>query len=121
MTKVDKDGSGAIDQEEFTALMAEQIENRDQYQELGKTFRIYDDDDNGLISAENLIRCGKDLEEPVTSHEVGEMIRMGDKSHNNGVNKDDFMDLMRELGLWGKKKSEMSVEEIDIDNTELKV
>ena len=31
MTKVDKDGSGAIDQEEFTALMAEQIENRDQY------------------------------------------------------------------------------------------
>ena len=29
MTKVDKDGSGAIDQEEFTALMAEQIENRD--------------------------------------------------------------------------------------------
>lgn len=29
MTKVDKDGSGAIDQDEFLALMAEQIENRD--------------------------------------------------------------------------------------------
>ena len=116
MTKVDKDGSGAIDQEEFTALMAEQIENRDQYQELGKTFRIYDDDDNGLISAENLIRCGKDLEEPVTSHEVGEMIRMGDKSQNNGVNKDDFMELMRELGLWGKKKNDGSNEEIDLDH-----
>ena len=63
MTKVDKDGSGAIDQDEFTALMAEQIENRDQYQELAKTFRIYDDDDNGLIDPRNLIRCGKDLEE----------------------------------------------------------
>ena len=54
MTKVDKDGSGAIDQDEFTALMAEQIENRDQFQELAKTFRIYDDDDVGLISQKNL-------------------------------------------------------------------
>lgn len=71
---------------------------------MGKTFRIYDDDDNGLISAENLIRCGKDLDEPVNSHEVGEMIRMGDKNKNGGVDKDDFMDLMQELGLWGKKR-----------------
>ena len=29
MRKVDKDGSGAIDKDEFTALMAEQIEVRD--------------------------------------------------------------------------------------------
>ena len=79
MTKVDKDGSGAIDQEEFTALMAEQIDNRDQFQELIKTFRIYDDDDNGLISQQNLMRCGKDLDEPVNSHECGEMIRMADR------------------------------------------
>ena len=66
MTKVDKDGSGAIDQDEFMALMAEQIENRDQQLELQKVFRIYDDDDNGLITGENLIKCSKDLEELVT-------------------------------------------------------
>ena len=106
MTKVDKDGSGAIDQDEFTALMAEQIENRDQYQELAKTFRIYDDDDVGLISTKNLTRCSKDLDEPVTPQEVQEMVRMGDKKKNGGVDKDDFMCLMRELGLWGKDKKE---------------
>ena len=50
MTKVDRDGSGAIDKEEFMALMAEQIESRNQEEELRKVFRIYDDDDNGLIS-----------------------------------------------------------------------
>ena len=43
------------------------------------------------------------MEEPVTHHEVNEMVRMGDKSQNGGVNEDDFMLLMRELGLWGKK------------------
>ena len=50
MTKVDKDGSGSIDKEEFMSLMAEQIESRNQEEELRKVFRIYDDDDNGLIS-----------------------------------------------------------------------
>jgi len=61
MTKVDKDGSGAIDKEEFMSLMAEQIESRNQEEELRKVFRIYDDDDNGLISKDNLVRCAKDL------------------------------------------------------------
>ena len=28
------------------------------------------------------------------------MLRMGDGSGNGGVDKDDFMELMRELGLW---------------------
>mmetsp|Transcript_32093 Transcript_32093/g.49070 ORF Transcript_32093/g.49070 Transcript_32093/m.49070 type:complete len:113 (+) Transcript_32093:319-657(+) len=54
MTKVDKDGSGAIDENEFMALMAEQIELRNQEEELRKVFRIYDDDDNGIITALNL-------------------------------------------------------------------
>ena len=59
--------------------------------ELAKTFRIYDDDDNGLIAEKNLMRCGMDLEEKVTQQEVHEMIKMGDKGKNGGVNKEDFM------------------------------
>lgn len=58
---------------------------------MAKTFRIYDDDDNGLISASNITRCSKDLDEYVSQQEVHEMLKMGDKSKNGGVNKDDFM------------------------------
>ena len=29
---------------------------------------------------------------------------MGDRSMNGGVDKEDFMELMRELGLWGRKQ-----------------
>lgn len=70
-----------------------------------KVFRIYDDDDNGLISQENLIRCGKDLDEspPLEKAEAAEMIRMGDKERKGGVNNVDFMHLMKELGLIGDK------------------
>jgi len=54
MEKADKDGSGNIDIEEFTSLMAENIKNRNPEEELKKAFRMYDDDDGGTISFENL-------------------------------------------------------------------
>ena len=99
MTKVDKDGSGTIDREEFTALMAEQIDGRNQEEELNKVFRIYDDDDNGLISSDNLHRCAEDLEENVTNQEIETMINMGDFDNQNGVDQKGFIQLMKELGL----------------------
>lgn len=78
MTRVDKDGSGTIDQLEFTALMAEQIGYRNEEEELKKVFRVYDDDDNGLIQADNLQKCADDLDEIVTTQEVDMMLKMGD-------------------------------------------
>lgn len=104
MTKVDKDGSGAIDKEEFMSLMAEQIESRNQEEELHKVFRIYDDDDNGLISADNLLRCAADLNEEVTEKEVEDMIKMGDRNGKGGVDHGDFLALMREVGLIPSEK-----------------
>ena len=116
MRKVDKDGSGNIDQEEFTALMAEQIDVRDQQKELAKVFRIYDDDDAGLITDENLKRCAKDLEEePLTNQEAHMMIRMADKKDKNGVDPEDFMNLMRELGLVEKSKVSEVTEQHKLD------
>jgi Ca2+-binding EF-hand superfamily protein len=71
---------------------------------MDKVFRIYDNDDNGTINAVNLEACALDLEETLTKQETNEMIRMGDKDKKDYMNKDDFMVLMEELGLWGSKK-----------------
>lgn len=106
MTKVDKDGSGAIDRDEFMSLMAEQIEMRNQEEELRKVFRIYDDNDRGLVTAENLLRCAADLNETVQQEEIDMMIEMGDKEKKGGVNLDDFIILMKELGLIQEIKKE---------------
>ena len=99
MNQVDKDGSGTIEKDEFMALMAEQIEERDQEKELAKVFRIYDDDDNLFITAENIMSCAKDLREEVTEEEVKMMIKMADRKDQGGVDQDDFLHLMREMGL----------------------
>ena len=60
-------------------------------------FRIYDDDDNGLITSGNLLRCAGDLGEDVTHEEVDMMISMADKDHKGGVDQEDFISLMKEL------------------------
>ena len=66
---------------------------------MSKVFRIYDDDDNGSISAENLKRCAKDLLEDVTDEEVAQMIKMGDKKGKGEVDHEDYLALMRHVGL----------------------
>ena len=54
MRKVDTDGSGSIEFEEFLALMADKIHERNPEEELRKAFRIYDEDDSGKITLPNL-------------------------------------------------------------------
>lgn len=98
MQKVDKDGSGAIDKDEFMALMAEQIESRNQEDEMRKVFRVYDDDDNGLISHKNLQRCAEDLGEDVTNEEIKNMIQMGE-TKKDYVDIESFIKIMKEVGL----------------------
>ena len=54
MERVDKDGSGQLDLDEFIAFISELIERRDAYQEFKKVFRYYDNDDDGGITGENI-------------------------------------------------------------------
>ena len=75
MLKVDKDGSGTIDEAEFMSLMAEVMDQRNQHDEFKKAFRIYDDDDTGEVNAKNLRRCANELKEYVTDKEIEHMIK----------------------------------------------
>ena len=75
MLKVDKDGSGAIDREEFLGLMANIITKRDEVAELTKVFRMYDNDDDGEISQKNIWECADQLEmEDLMNDERAEMM-----------------------------------------------
>ena len=59
---------------------------------MSKVFRIYDDDDTGLITKANLLRCAKeDLDEGLTPEEASEMIRMGDRDRKGAIDHLDFM------------------------------
>ena len=78
MEQADKDGSGQIDEEEFRSLMARLLHLRNPKEELKKAFKMYDDDDNGTISEDNLLKVAAELEEKVTIEEIRLMLRIGD-------------------------------------------
>ena len=95
--------------------MAEQIEERDQEKELAKVFRIYDDDDNQFITPENLQRCALDLNEEVTEEEVKMMIKMADRKQQDGVDQEDFLFLMKEMGLIQEKEKNKDANQRELD------
>ena len=63
MAKIDNDNNGFIDEDEFRVLMTEKIKERNQEEELRKAFRIYDQDDTGLIEFYDLRRVADELSE----------------------------------------------------------
>ena len=103
MEQADKDGSGQIDDVEFKALMARFISQRNPKDELAKAFKMYDDDDNGTISEENLIKVAQELEQDVTVDEIRLMLKIGDRFNRyNGeeVCFEDFMHIMLQAKLY---------------------
>ncbi|KAI4330619.1 hypothetical protein MLD38_028892 [Melastoma candidum] len=92
---VDKDGSGAIDFDEFVHMMTAKIGERDTKSELMKAFQIIDQDNNGKISAADIKRIAKDLGENFTDREIQEMINEADQDHDGEVNADEFIGMMR--------------------------
>ena len=113
MQKVDKDGSGAIDKGEFMALMAELLENRDQEEEMRKVFRVYDEDDNGMISHTNLVKCAEEIGEEVTDEEIRSMIEMTECGKKYAVSIEDFIKVMKMVGLITSGSSGCGGDEAD--------
>ncbi|OAY66678.1 Caltractin [Ananas comosus] len=92
---VDKDGSGAIDFDEFVHMMTAKIGERDSKEELMKAFRIIDQDNNGKISDVDIQRIAKELGENFTMQEIREMIEEADRNGDGEVDMDEFFRMMK--------------------------
>ena len=102
MEKADKDGSGAIDFEEFLALMVQRIQYQNPKLEISKAFRMYDDDEGGTIDFNNLRKVATDLEEDtyIDDEEIEKMIKLADTKGAGSVDFEDFMAIMRKGKLF---------------------
>ncbi|XP_021897624.1 probable calcium-binding protein CML20 [Carica papaya] len=92
---VDKDGSGAIDFDEFVHMMTAKIGERNTNDELTKAFQIIDQDKNGKISADDIKCVAKELGENFTDREINDMIDEADRDNDGEVNIDEFMRMMK--------------------------
>ncbi|ONH96511.1 hypothetical protein PRUPE_7G133900 [Prunus persica] len=92
---VDKDGSGAIDFDEFVHMMTAKIGERDTKEELMKAFHLIDQDNNVLISAADIKNIAKDLGENLSDREIQEMIEEADRDRDGEVNAEEFIRMMK--------------------------
>ena len=99
MKEVDKDGSGTVEYDEFRDLMKEKIKTRNAEEELRRAFRIYDEDDTGMIEFADLRRVANELNEKLTDDEIKGMIYEADRDRDGEVSIDEFLRIMRKAGL----------------------
>ncbi|XP_027078523.1 caltractin [Coffea arabica] len=95
IAEVDKDGSGAIDFDEFVHMMTAKIGERDSKEELMKAFHIIDQDKNGKISIADIQRISRELGENFTERDIQEMVEEADRDHDGEVSAEEFMRMMR--------------------------
>jgi centrin-1 len=100
MKTVDKDKSGSIEFEEFLTLMQDKISSRNPLDELKKAFRVYDEDDSGKISLDNLKKVSIEMDGEITDEELKEMIYEADGDGDGEVSLDEFLALMQRCKLF---------------------
>merc|ERR1712087_368778 len=105
ITDVDADGSGTIEYPEFETMMTAKMGANDTREELTKVYKMFDDDNTGKISFQNLRRVAKELGENLTDEELQSMLDHADRGGNGGVTMDDFYRIM-------KKKTDNALDDL---------
>lgn len=103
---VDVDGNGTIEFAEFLALMARKASRGGENggggddsgdaadEELREAFKVFDKDQDGLISAAELRHVMANIGERLTDEEVGEMISEADVDGDGQINYEEFVKCM---------------------------
>ncbi|GFP88074.1 calmodulin-3 [Phtheirospermum japonicum] len=94
INEVDADGNGTIDFPEFLNLMARKMKDTDSEEELKETFRVFDKDQNGFISAAELRHAMTNLDKIPTKAELQDMINEVDADGNGTIDFPEFLNLM---------------------------
>merc|ERR1711934_475013 len=97
---LDKNNDGTIDFEEFMLLMSGKLSDKDAKEDIVKAFRLFDDDETNKVSFKNLKRVAKELGESMGDEELQEMIDEADTDGDGEVNEEEFLKIMKKVGLY---------------------
>ncbi|KAJ2846793.1 hypothetical protein IWW36_004174, partial [Coemansia brasiliensis] len=95
INEVDENGDGSIDFPEFVAMMARKpMSSEGPADEILEAFRVFDKNNDGVISAEELRQVMNSLGEKLTDAEIEEMIREADVDGDGQINYEEFAKMM---------------------------
>ncbi|KAH6987682.1 regulatory protein calmodulin [Ilyonectria robusta] len=94
LNEVDVDSSGSIDFDEFLVLMARKADASDPEQDLREAFKVFDRDNTGTISRDELRDVMRSIGEDFTEAEIDDMMQLADKDGNNTIDYQEFVEIM---------------------------
>ncbi|KAL0268649.1 UNVERIFIED_CONTAM: hypothetical protein PYX00_010500 [Menopon gallinae] len=94
VNEVDQDGNGTIEFNEFLQMMAKKMKGADGEEELREAFRVFDKNNDGLISSIELRHVMTNLGEKLSDEEVDDMIKEADLDGDGMVNYNEFVTIL---------------------------
>merc|ERR1711957_564096 len=90
VSDLDADGSGEIEFGEFLGVMTAKLSDKNTKEEIDRVFKLFDEDRNGTLEADDLSRVCKELGEDMTEEDIREVITRMDVDGDGAVGLDDF-------------------------------
>ncbi|XP_066140682.1 calmodulin-like isoform X2 [Euwallacea fornicatus] len=94
VNEVDQDGNGTIEFNEFLQMMSKKMKDADGEEELKEAFRVFDKNNDGLISNIELRHVMTSLGERLSEEEVDDMIKEADLDGDGQVNYEEFVSIL---------------------------
>lgn len=95
-----KSEDGRINFDQFLTVLTAKMGEKDAHEEIQKAFRLFDSDETGKISFQNLKRVAKELGETLSDEELREMIEEADLNGDGLVDEKEFLRIMQKTGLY---------------------
>lgn len=92
--EVDEDDSGTIEFPEFLTMMVRKVKAPDTQDELVNAFRVFDYEENGFISAQQLCHVMTNIGEKLSQAEITEMLKQAGVDSHGQINYEDFVKMM---------------------------
>ncbi|XP_049858982.1 calmodulin-like isoform X2 [Schistocerca gregaria] len=94
VNEVDQDGNGTIEFNEFLQMMSKKMKGAEGEDELREAFKVFDKNNDGLISNSELRHVMTNLGEKLSDEEVDDMIREADLDGDGMVNYEEFVTIL---------------------------
>merc|ERR1712013_48687 len=94
IAKIDKNGMGSINFEDFKCMMQQQLEQKSADDEIRQAFELFDKDKDGKISPKELKEVMLSLGEQLSDRDVSDMIYEADQTGDGCINYNEFKRMM---------------------------
>merc|ERR1712151_390096 len=96
---LDRDGSGALEFNEFYELLTARFSENTTKDELQRVFKLFDTDGTGSVSVQNMRAIADQVGDQVTDDELGDIILKNDMDNDGQLTFEDFYNVLTKKSL----------------------